>query len=146
MRLLVRVILLGYLALQAFAVAVYVFLVGLFTAIDLVTLDFARLRSLNWPFVLFVMTAGATHFLLVRHVCLRIGGRTGSAKPAIAAAAVNVLLAGYPLGETVLNQWDGATHLFYGGIFLANAMLFAAFAFRPAHDLILRPRRADGGA
>ncbi|MEZ7197596.1 hypothetical protein [Pseudodesulfovibrio karagichevae] len=47
----------------------------------------------------------------------------------------------------MLHHWDRATHLFYGGIFLANAMLFAAFAVRPVHDAFFRPRpgAADGG-
>ena len=140
MRFLIRAIFLCYLALQTFAVAAYAFFFLLFTVVDLAGLDFEQLRALNWLSFLFVMTAAATHFLLVRHTCLSLGWRTTSARPAIAAATINVLLAGYPLWETVLHQWDRATHLFYGGIFLANAMLLVAFTARPMHDYIFRPR------
>jgi hypothetical protein len=133
-------ILISYLTLQTFAVGTYTFLSLLFTTIDMATLDLEQLRSLNWPFFLLVMTAAATHFLLVRHVILAFGHKAPSTKPSISAATANVALAGYPLWETVTHHWDKATHLFYGGIFLANALLLVAFAVRPVHDFIFRPR------
>ncbi|MGE4422531.1 MAG: hypothetical protein AB7D39_09555 [Pseudodesulfovibrio sp.] len=48
----------------------------------------------------------------------------------------------------MLHHWDRATHLFYGGIFPANVILFVAFAVRPVHGYIFRPRPGaeDGGA